>query len=172
MPVRLACVRPAASVHSEPGSNSQVESTEVLSLTSNLRTSALMLACKHKSLNNSCAQDCRNNQEPTNREAFTQIIGPQLAPIPYQADMLRSDAETPKPPTYLFIIIQLQRASIGQKFSGCQLPDISPSFLSSGFPGYHNNSRCRSFPTPKHFRFGKAVFRPGHQNPQEEKHLS
>ena len=42
--VRLACVRPAASVHSEPGSNSQVESTEVLSLTSNLRTSA----CTHK----------------------------------------------------------------------------------------------------------------------------
>ena len=36
---RLACVRPAASVRSEPGSNSQVESTEVLSLTSNLRTS-------------------------------------------------------------------------------------------------------------------------------------
>ena len=38
---RLACVRPAASVRSEPGSNSQVESTEVLSLTSNLRTSVL-----------------------------------------------------------------------------------------------------------------------------------
>ena len=36
---RLACVRPAASVRSEPGSNSQVESAEALSLTSNLRTS-------------------------------------------------------------------------------------------------------------------------------------
>ena len=37
---RLACVRPAASVRSEPGSNSQVESCFQLSLTSNLRTSA------------------------------------------------------------------------------------------------------------------------------------
>ena len=39
--VRLACVRPAASVHSEPGSNSQVEMGFPISLTSNLRTSAL-----------------------------------------------------------------------------------------------------------------------------------
>jgi hypothetical protein len=38
---RLACVRPAASVRSEPGSNSQVESAEALSLTSNLRTSVI-----------------------------------------------------------------------------------------------------------------------------------
>ena len=36
---RLACVRPAASVRSEPGSNSQVESSEELSLTSNPCTS-------------------------------------------------------------------------------------------------------------------------------------
>ena len=35
---RLACVRPAASVRSEPGSNSQVETAEAVSLTSNLRT--------------------------------------------------------------------------------------------------------------------------------------
>ena len=30
---RLACVRPAASVRSEPGSNSQVETAEAVSLT-------------------------------------------------------------------------------------------------------------------------------------------
>ena len=38
---RLACVRPAASVRSEPGSNSQVETPLGVSLTSNLRTSDL-----------------------------------------------------------------------------------------------------------------------------------
>ena len=61
-PVRLACVRPAASVHSEPGSNSQVESSEELSLTSNLRTSAC-IQLGYRSLQFMCSS-YRSNQNP------------------------------------------------------------------------------------------------------------
>ena len=83
--VRLACVRPAASVHSEPGSNSQVESTEVLSLTSNLRTSAS--SHKDKVFSVLCF-GCRNNKSRKTVKLY-QVIGSCLATIPCWSDMLR-----------------------------------------------------------------------------------
>ena len=79
--VRLACVKPAASVRSEPGSNSQVESTEVLSLTSNLRTSVLPAVTADKiSLYFMC--QVPSGTRPTSSEADTYIIGRQVNPLP------------------------------------------------------------------------------------------
>ena len=85
--VRLACVRPAASVHSEPGSNSQVESTEMLSLTSNLRTSAC-IRHRYRSFRFMCSCFTKK-QEPTNREAFPGHRSATSQSLPCWADMLR-----------------------------------------------------------------------------------
>ena len=65
--VRLACVRPAASVHSEPGSNSQVESCFQLSLTSNLRTSAYP---QNEDRSFCSVLQLSKQQKPQNSEAF------------------------------------------------------------------------------------------------------
>lgn len=67
--VRLACVRHAASVRSEPGSNSQVETAEAVSLTSNLRTSASPRRKKSLPI---------ANRSPTTGEADNHIIGRSL----------------------------------------------------------------------------------------------
>ncbi len=84
-PVRLACVRPAASVHSEPGSNSQVESSEELSLTSNLRTSACILRYRSFSIH---VLVFPKKQEPTNREALTRSSVAWSPTFPTSPDML------------------------------------------------------------------------------------
>ena len=102
---RLACVRPAASVRSEPGSNSQVETAKAVSLTSNLRTSVSSIAEQDQSL--SMCSSCRSNKNPQDSEADTYIIE---AHTPSRPICKQSNAETPKPPTYPFIILQSQRA--------------------------------------------------------------
>ena len=74
---RLACVKPAASVRSEPGSNSQVETRPKAVL--DRRTSAHRPAHRAgpKRHRSSCIRS-RRNRHPTNGEADTHIIGPNL----------------------------------------------------------------------------------------------
>ena len=81
---RLACVRPAASVRSEPGSNSQVESVETLSLTYEPCTSVTcQKAGNHLSID-------ITRVKPTNSEADTWIIGRNL-PGRYASSSVEND---------------------------------------------------------------------------------
>ena len=72
---RLACVKPAASVRSEPGSNSQVESACALldSRTSAHRPNPQGPGPKRHRL--SCTVPLTGSRWPTNGEADTHIIG-------------------------------------------------------------------------------------------------
>ena len=112
-PVRLACVRPAASVHSEPGSNSQVESSEELSLTSNLRTSAPVFACKHEGLSfhvPSYRSNVTHKREALPGHRFRGSPHPLL--VRYANN---SNAVAPKPPAYPFSHYICQRARTQNK---------------------------------------------------------
>src|SRR5690606_5998832 len=71
---RLACVRPAASVRSEPGSNSQVESPEGLSLTREPCTSVI----RPKGRKTICLSS--HSRGPSNSEADTLIIAEARGP--------------------------------------------------------------------------------------------
>ena len=111
--VRLACVRPAASVHSEPGSNSQVESTEVLSLTSNLRTSAMSvtdIVFIH-------APSYRSNVTHK-REALNSIIGPSSHDnFPKSPDMLRLRRRCAQTARISLQILSMSKSDLPTKFS-------------------------------------------------------
>ena len=109
-------------------------------------------------------------QEPTNREAFTKIIGQQTrARSPTWPICKQSNADAPKPPTYPFIHILFKERSFRQKFQGALNSSASSKAVSSDFPDRHNSVCRRFFPSPSLFRFGEAVFRSTRQNPQEEK---
>ena len=160
MPVRLACVRPAASVHSEPGSNSQVESTEVLSLTSNLRTSAIT----HKVIDFfRFVLWLSKQQKPQNSEA-SQVIGHlPLGKIPIGQICYVLDADAPKPSTYPFNSINVKEPSTRQKIQEALNASASFKLLSPDFPNFYN--RLRFDPVRhRHLRFGKVlVLRTGTQ---------
>ena len=101
MSARLACVRPAASVRSEPGSNSQVESAEALSLTSNLRTSVT----KTRRFRDQSLSVPSRLSDPTKTVKLTPRSSDPHPhrQKPYWADMLAFAVETTKPPAYPFI---------------------------------------------------------------------
>jgi hypothetical protein len=169
-PVRLACVRPAASVHSEPGSNSQVESAEALSLTSNLRTSAPVFACKHKGLSVSCF-GCRNNKSRKTVKLYQVIGSSARAKFPAGQICYVLDADAPKPPTYPFNSINVKER--GHKTDNT--PDIRaylPSYIQifcakrfSFAPRFRPSASLRLFV------FGEALSRESALDPQEEKSL-
>ena len=166
IPVRLACVRPAASVHSEPGSNSQVESSEKLSLTSNLRTSA----SGHKPKDIFCSVlQLSKQQKPQNSEAVTWIIAyPSQSKLPGRyAAIRRRCAQTARISLHHFKMSKSEdtKHTAHQNFWRiCLLASRislhrSLSALSEAFR--------TAFPRP--VRFGKAVFRAAPLEPQEEK---
>jgi len=76
-------------------------------------------------------------QKPQNSEACHldhRSMGQTQVPTkPICCDL---NAETPKPPTYLFIHIQLQRATSRQKFSRRQFPDVSRRSYLQVFRGF------------------------------------
>ncbi|MES2667736.1 MAG: hypothetical protein V4712_16740, partial [Pseudomonadota bacterium] len=63
----------------------------------------------------------------------------------------------------------VKERSFRQKFQGALGSSASSKALSSDFPDRPGCFRCRFFPSPSLFHFGKAVFRPHRQKPQEEK---
>ena len=166
-PVRLACVRPAASVHSEPGSNSQVESSEELSLTSNLRTSAYTRN-EYRSLTIHVLVFPKK-QEPTNREALNSIIGTSSYDnFPKSPDMLRLDADAPKPSAYPFNHSIFKER--GHKTNSTpELRAHLPSHIQISLRAFQLASRFRRSASLRLVVFGEALSRVSRQKPQEEK---
>lgn len=80
---RLACVRPAASVRSEPGSNSQVESARALL---DSQTPAHHHPAPKGTRQCLCLQDLVSSTDPTNSEADTHIIGAETPSEPICSD--------------------------------------------------------------------------------------
>ena len=140
--VRLACVRPAASVHSEPGSNSQVESTEVLSLTSNLRTSAS--SHKDKVFSVLCF-GCRNNKSRKTVKLY-QVIG-SAAKATFPAGQIcyvfrRRCAQTAHISLHP---LSMSKSDLSDKISdGALNLSASSKALSSDFPNVYNRLRFAS----------------------------
>ena len=72
---RLACVKPAASVRSEPGSNSQVETCRSRFLTDETSAHRPALPSRTQTSSFVVLRHPRGSQKPTNGEADTPIIG-------------------------------------------------------------------------------------------------
>ena len=88
--VRLACVKPAASVRSEPGSNSQVETPERVL---DVEPCTSVTCCLQQVIIRSSFY----RSSPTNSEADTWIIAFATRPICKSLDRM-----TTEPPAYLF----------------------------------------------------------------------
>lgn len=83
-------------------------------------------------------------QEPTNREAFTKIIGRALAYLSYLADMLALDADHAQTAHISLHSITTSK-SRRQKRQGHQFPSVSSPIVSPVFAGRRNASsrhRC------------------------------
>ena len=149
--VRLACVRPAASVHSEPGSNSQVESTEMLSLTSNLCTSAAQL---RTDLILCSVLQLKNNKSRKTVKLVTLIIGPSaLAKFPKEPICVgtkRRNAQTAH--------ISLQISSMSKSRRQKQMTALNLSATSRRIFEYSFRTLPSSAP-PRSDRFRPSSFR-------------
>jgi hypothetical protein len=118
---RLACVKPAASVRSEPGSNSQVE-TSLLRATASLlerriaqdpsltdeplHIAPALIEPELKRHRSPCIVPLSGSRWPTNGEADTHIIGRSL--MGRYANVRPS--KWTKPPAYPFIISKLSKS--------------------------------------------------------------
>ena len=104
---RLACVKPAASVRSEPGSNSQVETRRSGFLTSEPLHIPRPHQDRSKRHRLPCIRPPRGDRKPTNGEADTPIIG---FPLRSRHADSRPSKRT-KPPTYPFIIQNMSKSA-------------------------------------------------------------
>ena len=168
--VRLACLNHAASVHSEPGSNSQVEMP--LQHLLDVEPSHICLHPKTQVFPFHVLM-LSKQQEPTNREAFTLIIGPQGLPnFPTRPICKQSNADAPKPPAYPFITYSFkeQRHKTTQGASLLAFPEPPhiqnfPQLPETHAPVRHHLPAASTLKRRR--RFGEAVSRPHRKIPQE-----
>ena len=160
MSARLACVRPAASVRSEPGSNSQVEmrfrhllDVEPSHICLNLSPSHLTVLCSsHRS----------------NKSRKTVKLTPGSSGSPYQADMQTVKRRCAQTAHISLLIITVSKSERTKQTE-------ARSFLAFPEPPCLQKFSPLSRPPPvrsavqRTVRFGEAVFRAGLRNPQEEK---
>ena len=155
---RLACVRPAASVRSEPGSNSQVESVETLSLTYEPCTSVTcQKAGNHLSID-------ITRVKPTNSEADTWIIGRNL-PGRYASPSVEKRPDRPHIPSNIH---QCQKAEETKSRKMRHSSDAPSGRSFPNCPEAPNHPARLSVPSSVP-AFGEAVSRTNKQNPQAKK---
>ena len=172
MSARLACVRPAASVHSEPGSNSQVESTLVLSLT--FETAAHRFLSPGSLLTVFlCFPVPLRYRKPTKTVKLTSPSSDQVLANQTLEDTIHRQSDPSnqtKPPTYLFKIHNRFKERSSDKIDEArQFPsDPRPPHLQN-LRGVSGRFRIRPFPSPSLVCFGEGLFTDAHRNPQGEK---
>ena len=151
---RLACVRPAASVRSEPGSNSQVESAETLSLT--LEPLHIVPAQAGQVTSVQQIRRCQRSRQTVKLTLSSSGRNPK-EPI----CSVRPSKQT-KPPTYLFSKSKMSK-STRQNQTGCAFTYQRVRPICLKLFRLLSASRLSAAPPPRclvsHRRFGSAVSR-------------